>query len=546
MDTILLTIAASLGALACGSLFSRDHSHNRRREQSDMSVDTSSLPAAFLEFLQSHSDDGSGEAIAVRFSQLLRDNLGCERLVFLHRHHDQLELSHFHGCRSVEAELCRMPVTAELTRFALESSLPRALAELEPLLPELVFESMSEAQCDTCIPVAWRNRLHGLYFVRFAPHPRPAEFLPLLASLARTVSATCHLEALEDQYADLQHRVGRLEQRLKRRHEPEPPATLRVLRLVRHRNTETLVGQLIDEVQRDLDLKKFTFVYEPRREDDSLRQHSRGFADEPPHPEPEAFREMVSVMKRHDPDTAVDLRTSPHLGSPFREQLQRAGLTYAVAFPVSRQRSGVLAWDESRSPEQVIGALRQHRASFKELMENAESFERVEELSYTDNLTGLANQRYFKRRLIEEIGRAKRYHRSLGLIMLDLDELKGINDSYGHQAGDQVIQHLGEILRNSIRSIDVTARYGGDEFCVIMPESDRVTCLRFMNRLKHKIAGASFPVDQAGKELTCTISQGGAVFPDNGVNSEQLIFAADMALLQSKEKGRNQYHLFES
>ncbi|MBD3257405.1 diguanylate cyclase, partial [candidate division GN15 bacterium] len=87
--------------------------------------------------------------------------------------------------------------------------------------------------------------------------------------------------------------------------------------------------------------------------------------------------------------------------------------------------------------------------------------------------------------------------------------------------------------------------YGGDEFCVIMPESDRITCLRFMNRLKHKIAGSRFPVPQLGKDLSCTVSQGGAVFPDNGINSEQLVFAADMALLHSKEKGRNQYHLFE-
>jgi len=184
--------------------------------------------------------------------------------------------------------------------------------------------------------------------------------------------------------------------------------------------------------------------------------------------------------------------------------------------------------------------LARHRVSAADLMVNAESFEEVESLSYTDNLTGLANQRYFVRRLDEEIDRARRYSRSLGLIIFDIDELKGINDRYGHQAGDQVLRQMGVTLGNSIRSIDVVARYGGDEFCIIMPESDRATCARFMQRLQKKIESSRFRLNQIEREVTCTVSLGGAIFPDNAENAEQLIYTADMALLKAKESGRNQ------
>jgi len=162
-------------------------------------------------------------------------------------------------------------------------------------------------------------------------------------------------------------------------------------------------------------------------------------------------------------------------------------------------------------------------------------------LSYTDSLTGLANQRYFRKRLDEEINRARRYERSLALIIFDLDGLKGINDRHGHLAGDEIIREMGRILKNCIRAIDIVCRYGGDEFCVIMPEADAATCRQFMLRLQETIGASKFTVENVSEPLRCTISQGAAIFPEHADNQTDLIFNADMALLKAKNGGRNSF-----
>ncbi|MCK4403878.1 MAG: GGDEF domain-containing protein, partial [candidate division Zixibacteria bacterium] len=123
---------------------------------------------------------------------------------------------------------------------------------------------------------------------------------------------------------------------------------------------------------------------------------------------------------------------------------------------------------------------------------NIKRFKSIEELSYTDSITGLYNYRYFYKRLTEEVFRAKRFGRKLAFVIFDIDDFKIYNDTYGHQAGDQLLKQLGELLSNTVRSIDVVSRYGGEEFCVIMPESDQQECLKFTERLRKNIMNFPF------------------------------------------------------
>ncbi len=186
------------------------------------------------------------------------------------------------------------------------------------------------------------------------------------------------------------------------------------------------------------------------------------------------------------------------------------------------------------------------RSTAEHIVDNAVQQERLQEMSYTDNLTGLANQRYFVKRLEEEILRASRYNRELALIIFDLDDLKHVNDNYGHLAGDCVLQQLGGVLRGTTRTIDVVARYGGDEFCVIMPEADEQTCIGFMERLQRIIADTAFTPDNRDQPLHCTISLGAAIYPKHAENSRDLIRMADMALLKAKEGGRNRFLIHDA
>lgn len=170
---------------------------------------------------------------------------------------------------------------------------------------------------------------------------------------------------------------------------------------------------------------------------------------------------------------------------------------------------------------------------------NIKHYKTIEELSYTDSMTGFYNYRYFYKRLTEEVFRAKRFSRKLALAIFDIDDFKIYNDTYGHQAGDQVLKQLGELLSRTVRSIDVVSRYGGDEFCVIMPESDQDECFKFMDRLRRAIMNYSFRDENVGHEHNITVSLGGAIYPHDARTVDRIIYCADMALLKAKSLGRN-------
>jgi diguanylate cyclase (GGDEF)-like protein len=172
-------------------------------------------------------------------------------------------------------------------------------------------------------------------------------------------------------------------------------------------------------------------------------------------------------------------------------------------------------------------------------LENA----RLYEMAITDGMTGLFIHRYFKNRLISELQRARRYKTSLALIIFDIDHFKGVNDTYGHQMGDEVLKRVASVIQDNSRTSDIPCRYGGEEFSVVLPETDRSGATIFAEKIRSRIE--SMRVEYAGGVINVTISAGIAVFPEHHCEvSDELVRMADIGLYHSKESGRNRITVY--
>ena len=159
-----------------------------------------------------------------------------------------------------------------------------------------------------------------------------------------------------------------------------------------------------------------------------------------------------------------------------------------------------------------------------------------------DSLTGLNNRRHFLQRMQIEMDRVRRVGGDIALILIDLDHFKAINDQYGHQAGDEVLRKVGQYLRDQIRSIDTAGRYGGEELCVLLPETDAEQAMAIAERLRREIAGIRFKTP-GGEEFRITASLGVAEW-DGMSDRDTLFVQADNALYASKDAGRDTVTLF--
>ncbi len=168
---------------------------------------------------------------------------------------------------------------------------------------------------------------------------------------------------------------------------------------------------------------------------------------------------------------------------------------------------------------------------------------RVKATSDTDELTGLYNIRGFNALARHEIGQAARYSRSFSLMMVDSDHLKEINDTYGHAAGDRLIQTIAHVIRNAIKSTDVVARYGGDEFICLLPGASQQTAMQVAERIRQRLADEPLPIDDG--HIAITVSVGIATYPVHGATMEDLSKSADRALYVSKAQGRDRVTVYD-
>jgi diguanylate cyclase (GGDEF)-like protein len=188
------------------------------------------------------------------------------------------------------------------------------------------------------------------------------------------------------------------------------------------------------------------------------------------------------------------------------------------------------------SKDEVGQVVRMFNATIDRL---SRAFHEIEMLARRDPLTGLPNRRAFDERLGAEAARSRRYGHPFGLIILDLDHFKSVNDHYGHPAGDEVLKFVAKLIEANVRETDLAARIGGEEFAVILPESGIGEVKAVADKLRESVGDTPFQVQGLPAGMRITLSAGGTCSAGHLVTPESIVAAADAALFRSKNEGRN-------
>lgn len=236
---------------------------------------------------------------------------------------------------------------------------------------------------------------------------------------------------------------------------------------------------------------------------------------------------------RFEPSTSPEVgKKLADLATQIRDALHRIETEKEVVISEA-------APDSVQPKPQPLNKVEEHKQPASALIETAQ----YQLMSLTDPLTGLLNRRYLEQRLVEEVDRSNRSKDSVSLMMIDIDDFKLYNDRNGHQAGDLVLEMAAQCLKDALRSADVASRYGGEEFCILLPQTSLSETAIIAERVRRSVARTGFPQGKTQPLGTVTVSIGVAAL-SSGLNTPAAIIgAADRALYIAKSQGKNRIHV---
>jgi diguanylate cyclase (GGDEF)-like protein len=254
------------------------------------------------------------------------------------------------------------------------------------------------------------------------------------------------------------------------------------------------------------------------------------------------LRRVLGQQKPIDP-ASVDRIQLLRVG-PVWETLREAGVgegsVLAVPIPGDETECGLLLVPEG---DRALAATVLERsgvvaAHATVALRNAERYERAKERAFIDDVTEVYNARYLLEAIDREVRRADRYGRELSLLFLDLDRFKLVNDRYGHLVGSQALRQVSQVLLECVRQVDTLARYGGDEFTIVLPDTGHEAARNVAERIRHLVETTGFEA-RRGEVMQLTCCVGYATFPFHGADRTALLDAADKAMYRAKSDGRN-------
>jgi len=259
---------------------------------------------------------------------------------------------------------------------------------------------------------------------------------------------------------------------------------------------------------------------------DTLREHLEG---------------LWQILDSKDPIFLIDLSENP---DPYFDTLRTEGITLYIGIPLKLEDEiiGIMNL-ASRRPRKIefedLRLLSMIGNHLTLVLDKIRLYEEANRLAITDGLTGIYNSRHFYNVLDGEVARTDRYGTPFSLIIFDVDDFKVCNDSYGHQAGDDILQGVASIMSSMARRVDTVARYGGEEFVILLPNTEKDEAIVLAERIREAVEGQVFRSPFIKEGYKVTISGGIATYPIDGSDSKSIMYAADQALYKAKEGGKN-------